>query len=86
MHLFGTLGSFTFLVGFVIVFSLIVERLNEGASFGLTRKVGFYLAPPIMVIGTLFFLTGFIAELIVRNAADRNLYLTEEKIGLDKTS
>ncbi len=82
MHLFGTLGSFTFLIGFFIVFWLIIERLREGASFGLTHKVGFYLAPPIMIIGTLFFLTGFLAELIVRNAADRNVYLTEEVIGL----
>jgi len=86
MHLFGTLGSFTFLVGFIIVIWLIIERLNEGITFGLTRKVGFYLAPPIMVIGTLFFLTGFIAELIVRNAPDRNLYLTEERIGLDNAN
>jgi glycosyltransferase involved in cell wall biosynthesis len=84
MHLFGTMGSFTFLAGFVVVFWLIVERLKEGADFGLTRKVGFYLAPPLMIIGTLFFLTGFIAELVVRNAADRNVYLTEEKIGLDR--
>ena len=84
MHLFGFLGSITFLVGFVMVFWLIVERIMEGASFGLTHKVGFYLAPPVMVIGTLFFLTGFIGELIVRNAADRNVYLTEEKIGLDE--
>ena len=83
MHLFGTLGSFTFLVGFVVVFWLIVERWKEGASFGLTHKVGFYLAPPIMIIGTLFFLTGFIAELVVRNAADRNQYLTEEYIGIE---
>ena len=35
-----------------------------------------------MVIGTLFFLTGFIAELVVRNAADRNVYLTEETLGI----
>jgi hypothetical protein len=35
-----------------------------------------------MVIGTLFFMTGFLAELIVRNASDRNHYLTEEKIKL----
>ena len=82
MHLFGALGAFTFLAGFVVVFWLIIERWNEGASFGLTHKVGFYLAPPIMIIGTLFFLTGFIGELVVRNAADRNMYLTEEKIGL----
>ena len=83
MHLFGALGAFTFLVGFVVVFWLLVERWNEGASFGLTHKVGFYLAPPIMIIGTLFFLTGFIGELVVRNAADRNSYLTEEHIGLE---
>ena len=86
MHLFGTLGSFTFLIGFVIVIWLIIERLREGVAFGLTRKVGFYLAPPVMVIGTLFFLTGFIAELVVRNASDRNVYLTEEKIGCDKNN
>ena len=82
MHLFGLLGTLTFLLGFVIVFWLLVERIREGASFGLTHKVGFFLAPPIMIMGTLFFLTGFISELVVRNAADRNSYLTEEKIRL----
>ena len=82
MHLFGTLGTFTFLVGFVIVFWLLVERIREGAGFGLTHKIGFFLAPPIMIMGTLFFLTGFVSELVVRNAGDRNAYLTEEKIRL----
>lgn len=82
MHLFGALGSLTFLIGFVIIFWLIVQRITEGAGFGLTHKIGFYLAPPVMIIGTVFFLTGFVAELVVRNAADRNVYLTEEKIGL----
>jgi glycosyltransferase involved in cell wall biosynthesis len=82
MHFFGSMGMFTFLVGFIIIMCLVVQRIIEGPSFGLTRKIGFYLAPPIMVIGTLFFVTGFLAELIVRNAADRNHYLTEEKIKL----
>ncbi len=83
MHLFGFLGSITFLTGFVITIWLIIERFREGSGFGLTNKVGFYMALTTMVMGTLFFLTGFIAELVVRNAADRNHYLTEEKIGLD---
>ena len=81
MHLFGLWGSFTFFLGFVLVVILIIERLTEGASFGLTNRVGFYLALTAMLMGTLFFLTGFIAELIVRNAPDRNQYLTEKKIG-----
>ncbi len=83
MHLFGFLGSITFLTGFIITIWLIIERFREGSGFGLTNKVGFYMALTTMVMGTLFFLTGFIAELVVRNAADRNHYLTEEKIGLD---
>jgi hypothetical protein len=82
MHFFGLLGTLTFLLGFGVILTLVIARIREGASFGLTHKVGFYLAPPIMVVGTLFFLTGFVAELVVRNASDRNLYLTEEKIGL----
>jgi len=82
MHLFGTLGSFTFLTGFVFVAWLIIDKLRLGNNFGLTNKPGFYIALTTMMMGTLFFLTGFIAELVVRNAADRNLYLTEEKIGL----
>jgi glycosyltransferase involved in cell wall biosynthesis len=82
MHLFGALGAFTFLIGFVMIFCLLVERITEGSGFGLTHKIGFYLAPPVMIMGTLFFLTGFVSELVVRNAADRNQYLTEEKIGL----
>ena len=84
MHLFGALGSFTFLSGFVFVILLIVERWREGASFGLTNKVGFYMALTTMVMGTFFFLTGFTAELVVRNASDRNTYLTDERRGWEK--
>jgi len=84
MHFFGSLGTLTFLAGFVIVIWLIIERLTEGAGFGLTNKVGFYLALTSMIIGTLFFLTGFIAELISRSAADRNSYLIEERLGWEQ--
>ena len=46
-----------------------------------TNKPAFYIALTTMIMGTLFFLTGFVAELVVRNAADRNDYLTEERVG-----
>ncbi len=81
MHLFGTLGSFTFFVGFVITLILIIEKLTKGADFGLTNNPAFFLALTTMIMGTLFFLTGFVAELVSRSAADRNHYLIEEKAG-----
>lgn len=79
MHLFGTLGSFTFLAGFILVLWLIFDKLHN--SIPLTNKPAFFIALTAMVIGTLCFFSGFIAELVVRNAGDRNVYLTEEKIG-----
>ena len=82
MHFFGALGFATFLLSFFIVLYLIFERFQEGAGFGLTNKVGFYTALTAMIMGTLFFLSGFLGELVVRNAPDRNHYLIEDKIGL----
>ena len=84
MHLFGTLGSLTFLAGFIITIILVFGKLANGDNYTLTNKPGFYLALTAMVMGTLFFLTGFVAELVVRSAADRNHYLVEEQLGWEK--
>lgn len=81
MHLFGLWGFFTFFTGFLFIAWLIVDKIRLGDEFGITNKPAFYLALTTMLMGTLFFLTGFIAELVVRNAPDRNNYLTEERIG-----
>ncbi|MCB0696922.1 MAG: glycosyltransferase [Chitinophagaceae bacterium] len=83
MHLFGTLGTLMFLLGFVMVVYLVIQRLAGGADYGLTNKVTFYLSLVTMILGTQFFLAGFLAELVSRSAADRNHYLVEKKIGLD---
>lgn len=79
MHFFGVLGALTFLTGFVFVVMLIIDKLRLGDNIGLTNKPAFYIALTSMIMGTLFFLSGFIAELIVRNAADRNHYIVEEE-------
>lgn len=81
MHLFGLLGSLIFLLGFIISVYMIVARIIfEGYS--LSNRPPFYIALTCMILGTMFFLTGFVAELIVRNAAERNHYLIEEKLKL----
>lgn len=83
MHFFGTLGTVTFLIGFFITVYLIISRFVYPDVF-LTNRPPFYIALVAMIIGTQFFLTGFIAELVSRNAADRNHYLIDEKIGLNQ--
>jgi len=39
-----------------------------------------------MIIGSQFFVTGFLAEMVSRNAHDRNVYKIQEKIGLVDSS
>lgn len=82
MHFFGLLGTVTFLLGLIAIVWLIAGRIMEGANYGLTSKIGFYLAMTAMIMGTQFFLAGFLGELISRTASDRNHYLIEEKIRL----
>lgn len=82
MHLFGSLGTLMFLIGFCIVTWLLIQRFTMGAEYGLTNKIGFYISLVTMILGTQFFLAGFLGELISRTAADRNSYLIEQKLGL----
>jgi glycosyltransferase involved in cell wall biosynthesis len=82
MHFFGTLGTVTFLIGFILTIYLVVSRFIYDDVF-LTNRPPFFIALVTMIMGTQFFLTGFVAELVSRNASDRNSYLVEEKIGLN---
>jgi glycosyltransferase involved in cell wall biosynthesis len=78
MHIFGLLGTIAFFIGFISILWLTIERIRLGADFGLTNRVTFYLALTTMVLGTQFFLAGFLGELVSRSAQDRNHYLIEE--------
>ncbi len=86
MHLFGTFGTLMFLVGFVAAAWLGTQKIVytvRGIPMGrVTESPYFYLALAAMIIGTQFFLSGFLGELISRSSADRNNYLIEEKINL----
>lgn len=84
MHFFGTWGMLMFLVGLIMTVWLVTERLIVGSDYGLANKPPFYIALAAMIMGTQFFLAGFMAELTSRSAADRNHYLIERKLGLDE--
>lgn len=73
MHFFGLLGSLMFLLGFVAVLAVVILKLCDLRA-GVTDSPYFYVALTSMVLGTQLFLTGFLGELISRNAAERNSY------------
>lgn len=84
MHFFGTLGMLMFAIGFIL-FAYIggtkfYNLLNDIPAKNIASTSGFFIALTTMVIGVQLFLTGFLAELISRNAPDRNNYLVSERI------
>jgi len=81
MHFFGTWGALFFILGFVISIYLTISKFFFDKT-GLTQRPLFFFAILFMIIGTQLFVTGFVAELISRNAPGRNSYLIEEKLGL----
>ena len=85
MHFFGPLGVIMFLVGFFSAFyigAVKLYRLSQGLQAGLVvENPWFFIALTSMVLGTLLFMGGFLAELMSRTATDRNSYLIEKRIG-----
>ncbi|HPS71061.1 MAG TPA: glycosyltransferase family 2 protein [Bacteroidales bacterium] len=83
MHLFGLLGTISFLIGFIMTLYVIIVKMvhifNETAYRQITDQPLFYLALLAMVLGTQLFLAGFLGDLIARNAGDRNHYIIEKE-------
>ena len=84
MHLFGTIGTVLFILGFFAAAWIGVEKLialNHGVKAPLvTDNPYFYIALTCMMLGTQLFLAGFVADLVSRSASDRNVYRIEKKI------
>jgi glycosyltransferase involved in cell wall biosynthesis len=81
MHFFGLYGTLCFLLGFIMIIYLIFAKIVD-TEFALTNRPSFYIAMTAMIIGMQLFLAGFVAELISRNAPERNSYLIEKKVGI----
>lgn len=79
MHLFGMLGLLFFLFGFVTLVYLSIAKLLY-KEYGIADRPLFYFGILALIVGSQLFLTGFIAELILRNSTVRNVYLIEEEV------
>lgn len=84
MHFFGLLGSLMFFIGFIsaaVVGGMKLYRMWHGLTYGLvTDSPYFYLALTMMLLGSQFFLAGFVGELVARNSPRRNDYEIAEII------
>jgi glycosyltransferase involved in cell wall biosynthesis len=84
MHLFGSLGTLMFLIGFGMAGYLGIRKLvfinHQLRAPLVTDSPFFFIALTVMVIGSFLFLTGFLGELVNRNSSERNKYLIRDEV------
>lgn len=85
MHVFGFIGSLIFFIGFVALCWLGVDKLIDlcQGTYGdlLANHASFYIALTALIVGSQFFLAGFIGDLLSRQNPNRNDYQIEKTIG-----
>ena len=81
MHFFGLIVTMMLLVGFFFSAYLGVDKLFVQTSGRLiTERPEFYIALATMIMGSQFFLAGFLGEIILRNRKIKKQYIITEKI------
>ena len=86
MHLFGALGVIMFALGLVFSAYLGIDKLffhTDGRL--ITQKPQFYIALVTMIIGTQFFVAGFLGEIILRSKQHKKRYLVKDELNFDNT-
>lgn len=84
MHFFGLLGTLMFFIGFALVAWMGIDKLfiHTDAKL-LAGRSEFYIALTTMIMGTMLFIGGFLAEMIARNSSSRNHYHVTSKKGFN---
>ena len=85
MHFFGFWGAVAFVLGFSLTAFVLIQKfiaLANGMRHTLVADNPlFYLALTMLIVGSQLFMGGFLAEMISRNALNRNQYEISERIG-----
>ncbi|SKC78864.1 glycosyltransferase family 2 protein [Ohtaekwangia koreensis] len=89
MHFFGSLGTFSFLIGFAFTIKVIWDKMDAlyfskiPIKRDITAQPLFFLALVAIIIGVQLFVTGFLAEMISMQSFSKRDYLVIEKVGLE---
>jgi|TARA_B110000444_G_scaffold251125_1_gene278527 glycosyltransferase involved in cell wall biosynthesis len=81
MHFFGLIGTIMLLIGFFFSLFLGIEKLFiETSGRLITDRPEFYISLATMIMGTQFFLAGFLGEIILKNKKIKKQYIISEKL------
>ncbi len=81
MHLFGLWGAIMLFVGFCFALYLGIDKLFINPTGRLiTDRPQFYLALTAMILGSQFFVAGFLGELILRSKKGHDHYTIKEEL------
>ena len=81
MHFFGTIGALMLIIGFMFALYLGIDKvyLNPEGRL-ITEKPEFFISLTTMILGSQFFVAGFLGEMITRNNQSKNQYKIDQKI------
>ncbi len=82
MHLFGLIGTVLFLLGFTEAAILTYDKFVNHI-YKMTDRPAFYFGILFMILGTQFFLAGFISELISQGNNDRANYQVDKHVNAE---
>ena len=81
MHFFGLWGSIMLLIGFSFTLYLGLDKLFFDINARLiTQRPEFYIALTLMLLGSQFFIAGFLGEFVMRNARQTKRYHVKETV------
>ena len=81
MHFFGLFGTLILVVGFFFSIYLGIDKLFINTTGRLiTERPEFYISLASMIIGSQFFLAGFLGELILRNSKKAKNYKIKSRL------
>ena len=79
MHFFGLLGVIMFIIGLGFATYLGIDKLFLNPSGRLiANRPEFFIALTTMVIGTQFFVAGFLGEIVLQSRQNKERYLVSE--------
>jgi glycosyltransferase involved in cell wall biosynthesis len=87
MHFFGAIGSLMFIIGFLSAAYIGVHKLFylfylHKPTILVTDNPWFYISLATMIIGTQFFLAGFLGEIILRTKRDEARYKIKSEVNI----